>query len=79
MFVGGMPEVVKYFANNKDMVEVRRIQNAILSGYKEDFSKYTEGSNVAKIAAIWNSIPSQLAKENNKFTYKDIKQGARAR
>ena len=79
MFVGGMPEVVKYFANNKDMAEVRNIQNAILAGYKEDFSKYTESSNVAKITAVWNSIPSQLAKENNKFVYKDVKQGARAR
>ena len=79
MFVGGMPEVVKYFANNKDMAEVRNIQNAILTGYKEDFSKYTESSNVAKITAVWNSIPSQLAKENNKFVYKDVKQGARAR
>ena len=79
MFVGGMPEVVKAFANGKDIAEVRRIQNAILEGYKEDFSKYTESSNVAKITAVWNSIPSQLAKENNKFVYKDVKQGARAR
>lgn len=79
MFVGGMPEVVKYFANNKDVAEVRRIQNAILEGYKEDFSKYTESSNVAKITAVWDSIPSQLAKENNKFVYKDVKHSARAR
>lgn len=79
MFVGGMPEVVKYFATNKDITEVRRIQNTILEGYKEDFSKYTESANVAKITAVWNSIPSQLAKETNKFVYKDVKQGARAR
>ena len=79
MFVGGMPEVVKFFADNKDMTEVRKIQNAILTGYTEDFSKYTESSNVAKITAVWNSIPTQLAKENKKFTYKDIQSGARAR
>ena len=79
MFVGGMPEVVKFFADNKDMTEVRKIQNAILTGYAEDFSKYTESSNVAKITAVWNSIPTQLAKENKKFTYKDIQSGARAR
>ena len=64
MFVGGMPEAVKSFAANKDMMEVRRIQNAILTGYTEDFSKYTESSNVAKITAVWNSLPTQLAKEN---------------
>ncbi len=79
MFVGGMPEVVKYFSQNKNMSEVRRIQDAILVGYKEDFSKYTESSNVAKITAVWNSLPTQLAKENKKFTYKDIQKGARAR
>lgn len=79
MFVGGMPEAVKAFAENKDMLEVRRIQNAILTGYQEDFSKYTESSNVAKITAVWNSLPSQLAKENQKFTYKDVQPGARAR
>ena len=79
MFVGGMPEAVKSFAANKDMAEVRRIQNAILTGYTEDFSKYTESSNVAKITAVWNSLPTQLAKENQKFTYKDVHKGARAR
>lgn len=79
MFVGGMPEVVKFFADNKDMTEVRKIQNAILTGYTEDFSKYTEPHNVPKITAVWNSLPSQLAKENKKFTYKDVQKGARAR
>lgn len=79
MFVGGMPEVVKSFALNKDMTEVRRLQNAILSGYQEDFSKYTESHNVPKITSVWNSLPTQLAKENKKFAYKDIQKGARAR
>lgn len=79
MFVGGMPEAVKSFATNKDMVEVRRLQNAIITGYKEDFSKYTESYNVPKINAVWNSLPTQLAKENKKFTYKDVQKGARAR
>ena len=79
MFVGGMPEAVKSFATNKDMTEVRRLQNAIIAGYKEDFSKYTESYNVPKINAVWNSLPTQLAKENKKFTYKDVQKGARAR
>ncbi len=79
MFVGGMPEAVKSFAENKDMAEVRRLQNAIIVGYKEDFSKYTESYNVPKINAVWNSLPTQLAKENKKFTYKDVQKGARAR
>lgn len=79
MFVGGMPEAVKSFATNKDMAEVRRLQNAIIAGYKEDFSKYTESYNVPKINAVWNSLPTQLAKENKKFTYKDVQKGARAR
>jgi len=79
MFVGGMPEAVKAFAANRDMAEVRRLQNAIIAGYKEDFSKYTLPHNVPKINAVWNSLPTQLAKENKKFTYKDIQKGARAR
>lgn len=79
MFVGGMPEAVKSFATNKDMAEVRRLQNAIIAGYKEDFSKYTGSYNVPKINAVWNSLPTQLAKENKKFTYKDVQKGARAR
>lgn len=79
MFVGGMPEAVKSFATNKDMAEVRRLQNVIIAGYKEDFSKYTESYNVPKINAVWNSLPTQLAKENKKFTYKDVQKGARAR
>lgn len=79
MVVGGMPEAVKSFASDKDMLAVRRIQNAILTGYTEDFSKYTESSNVPKITAVWNSLPAQLAKENRKFMYKDVQKGARAR
>ena len=79
MFIGGMPEAVKSFVENKDMTEVRRLQNAIIGGYKEDFSKYTESGNVLKITAVWNSLPTQLAKENKKFLYKNIQKGARAR
>lgn len=79
MCVGGMPEVVKNFSVQRDLFEVRRLQKNILSGYRSDFSKYTTSSNVGKIAAIWDSVPSQLARENNKFSYKHIKEGARAR
>lgn len=55
-----------------------RKQNAILSGYQKDFSKYTEPHNVPKITSVWNSLPIQLAKENKKFTYKEVQQGDRA-
>ena len=79
LFIGGMPEAVKTFLNTQNLDEVRKIQNAILIGYKEDFSKYTEHKNIAKIMSVWQSMPAQLAKENKKFTYKNIQQGARAR
>ena len=79
LFVGGMPEVVRAFSEHRDYDEVRRIQNAILTGYEADFSKYTAPAFVPRIAAVWNSIPAQLAKENKKFMFKDVAKGARAR
>ena len=78
-FIGGMPESVQSFLQYRNFEEVRKIQRNILLGYQEDFSKYTEGSNIPKIMAVWNCLPSQLAKENKKFLYKDIQKGARAR
>lgn len=76
-YVGGMPEVVAFFAEHKDYVEVRRIQNAILEQYEDDFGKHANGTNLARIRMVWNSIPMQLAKENKKFFFGKIKKGAR--
>ncbi len=77
--IGGMPEVVYSWVNEKDMERINNIQNNILKAYESDFSKHTQDSEANKISLIWNSIPSQLAKENKKFLYQVIKNGARAR
>ena len=78
-FVGGMPEVVQSFAQQKDFGEVRRIQQRILEAYEHDFSKHAPIEIVPKIRMLWNSIPSQLAKENKKFIYGLVREGARAK
>ena len=78
-FVGGMPEAVQSFAEEKDLGEVREIQKRILLAYEQDFSKHAPAGIVRKIRMIWNSIPSQLAKENKKFIYGMVREGARAR
>lgn len=79
LFIGGMPEVVLHFSENKDFNEVREIQNRILEAYEQDFSKHAPNEIVPKIRMVWNSIPSQLAKENKKFIYGLIRDGARAK
>lgn len=63
-FVGGMPEAVQSFAESKDFNEVRAIQKRILAAYEQDFSKHAPNEIVPKIRMLWNSIPSQLAREN---------------
>lgn len=63
-FVGGMPEAVQSFVENKDFNEVREIQKRILTAYEQDFSKHAPNEIVPKIRMLWNSIPSQLAREN---------------
>ena len=78
-YVGGMPEVVQAFADNRDFNEVREIQQRILAAYEQDFSKHAPNEAVPRIRMIWNSIPAQLAKENKKFIYGLIKEGARAK
>lgn len=78
-FVGGMPEAVQSFAENKDFNEVRRIQRRILGAYEQDFSKHAPYETVPRIRMLWNSIPSQLAKENKKFIYGLVREGARAK
>lgn len=78
-FVGGMPEVVLRFSQNKDWNEVRKIQKEILKSYENDFSKHAPKEILPRIKMVWESIPTQLAKENKKFVYGIIKQGARAK
>jgi len=78
-FVGGMPEAVaKYIATNSP-VEVRKIHEAILEAYRRDISKHAAKEQVERIQMVWKSIPSQLSKENKKFIYGVLKQGARAK
>lgn len=78
-FVGGMPEAVKSFVENKDYGEVRAIQNEILTLYENDFSKHIDNrSELERTRMVWNSIPVQLAKENKKFFFGQIKKGARS-
>ena len=78
-YVGGMPEVVQAFVDNHDFNEVREIQQRILAAYEQDFSKHAPNETVPRIRMLWNSIPAQLAKENRKFIYGLIKEGAHAK
>lgn len=78
-FVGGMPEAVQSFVESKDFNEVRTIQKRILAAYEQDFSKHAPNEIVPKIRMLWNSIPSQLARENKKFIYGLVREGSRAR
>ncbi len=78
-YVGGMPEAILNFLQNKNFNRVRKIQENILSICKQDFSKYAPSEIVPKIHMLWNSIPKQLLKENKKFIYGLIKKGARAK
>ena len=78
-FVGGMPEAVFQFSKNNSFREVRDIQKQILESYEHDFSKHASASIVPRIRMLWNSIPSQLAKENRKFIYGLVKEGSRAK
>ena len=79
MFIGGMPEVVETYIDTKDFNEVRKVQEALLSAYEQDFSKHAPNNVVPRIRQLWNNIPTQLAKENKKFIYGLVKEGARAR
>lgn len=78
-YIGGMPEVVNSYIKNKDLSEVRKIQKRLLNAYEQDFSKHAPSSIVPRIRQLWNNIPTQLAKENKKFIYGLVREGARAR
>lgn len=77
LFLGGMPEVISDYIENRDIARARSIQKDILEAYERDFSKYKEKNQAVKTSEFWNSIPRQLAKENKKFKYRDIKKTAR--
>ena len=76
---GGLPKVAKSYLENKDIVLVENLLNDLLMSYTNDFSKHAVGKDVQKIGYVWNSLPSQLARENKKFIYQLVKEGARAR
>lgn len=76
---GGMPEAVAKWIDTREVSEVERIQDVILSSYELDFAKYAPAVDFPKLSLIWKSIPDQLAKENGKFVYGHVKQGARAK
>lgn len=78
-YVGGMPEVVQFYTEHKDYDEVRNLQKAILEQYENDFGKHTGVNELPRIRMVWNSIPLQLAKENKKFFFGKIREGARAK
>jgi len=78
-YVGGMPEVVLHFSQNRDWQKVRELQDDILKTYQNDFSKHAPQEIIPRINMVWESIPAQLAKENKKFIYGVIRQGARAK
>lgn len=78
-FVGGMPEAVSTFLKTNDANEVRRVQNDILYLYRSDMSKHVSADEATRISMVWQSIPSQLARENKKFVYGAVRKGARAK
>ncbi len=77
--VGGMPEVVLNYVENHNYEQVDKLQRNILLDYQADFSKHADASTANKISLIWDSIPSQIAKENNKFVFSHVKSGMRAK
>ncbi|GAB6172639.1 ATP-binding protein [Paradesulfitobacterium aromaticivorans] len=78
-YIGGMPEAVSTFIYTQDYTKMREVQNRLLMAYEQDFSKHAPNETVPRIRMLWNSVPAQLAKENRKFIYGLIRQGARAR
>ena len=77
--VGGMPEAVQTWADTHDYKEVEAVQDRILKDYADDFGKHATPKNTAKIKLIWDAIPSQIARDNNKFIFSHVKQGARSK
>lgn len=78
-FIGGMPSAINKYIETKDYRQVRKVQLKLLQAYEEDFSKHAPSEIIPRLKMLWNSIPAQLAKENKKFIYGLIKEGARAK
>lgn len=78
-FVGGMPAAVNAYAESGNLKTVRRIQKRLISDYEQDFSKHAPTTVIPRIQMVWDGIPSQLAKENKKFIYSVLREGARAK
>ncbi|MBR6366054.1 MAG: ATP-binding protein [Lachnospiraceae bacterium] len=78
-YVGGMPEAVDCYVRTQNLHKVREIQNRILKDYRLDFARHVPTDQLPRVIAVWDSLPSQLARENKKFIYGVIKKGARAR
>lgn len=78
-YVGGMPEVVQKYVDTKDFKLVRELQKNLINYYQQDFSKHAEISLVPRLNLVWESIPMQLAKENKKYIYGQVREGARAK
>lgn len=79
LYIGGMPEAVNEYTKTKDLKEVREIHKEIINSYILDFAKHSTTSDIPKINMVWDSIPTQLAKENKKFKFSIVKKGARSR
>ena len=79
MFVGGMPEAVVRNAERASTDVIRAVQLDIIRGYENDFAKYATAAESRRIAQVWASLPSQLARENRRFVFGHVRQGARAR
>jgi predicted AAA+ superfamily ATPase len=79
LFIGGMPEVVAHFSQYRDWKTARQLQSQILKTYRNDFSKHAPKEILPRIHMVWDSIPAQLAKENKKFIYGVLREGARAK
>ena len=79
LYIGGMPEVVANWIVNRNVENINPIQEEILSNYRKDFIKYTDNTTAIRIRQVFDSLPAQFAKKNNKFLYGTVKSGARAR
>jgi len=79
MIIGGMPAAVANYAAHRDLIQIREIQDDILKAYNLDFAKHAPQNEIMRISQVWQSIPRQLAKDNNKFIFSVIREGARAR
>ena len=78
LIVGGMPEVVGNWIETHDYATIEKVQDTILSDYADDFSKHAPLNEIPKIHWVWDSVPKQLARENNKFVFSHVKEGKRA-